>query len=143
MARSSSYLPGRWCRLWWSSRLLPGCKDLDDNHASATAGARRALVIWFARSGVIDRCDDVQELARKRKAGLSGRACEKAVVPDAVEAARQDMEQEAADKLIDGERHDLLPIGAVATVVFVAEGNAGFVRGDQSAVRDCDPMGVA
>lgn len=63
-------------------------------------------------------------------------------MPDAVEAARQDMEQEAADELIDGERHDLLPIAAVATVVFVAEGDASFVKGDQSAVRDCDAMGV-
>ena len=78
----------------------------------------------FAWIGLIGRCGDVQEFARKRKAGLSGRACKKAVVPDAMEAARQDMEQEAADELIDGERHDLLPIAAVATVVFVAEGDA-------------------
>lgn len=58
----------------------------------------------FARNGIICRYGDVQEFARKRKAGLSGRACKKAVVPDTMEAARQDMEQEAADELIDGER---------------------------------------
>lgn len=97
----------------------------------------------FAWIGLIGRCSDVQEFARKRKAGLSGRACEKAVVPDAVEAPRQDMEQETADELIYGERHDLLPIAAITTVVLVGEGDASFVKGDQSAVRDCDPIGVA
>ncbi len=97
----------------------------------------------FARIGLIGRCGDVQEFARKCEAGLSGRAGEKAVVPDPVEAARQDVEQEAADELIDCERHDLLPIATVATVVLVAEGDASLIKGDQSAVRDCDPMGVA
>jgi hypothetical protein len=48
-----------------------------------------------------------------------------------------------AGELIDGKRHDLLPIAAITTVVLVAEGDVRFVKGDQSAVRDCDPMGVA
>ena len=65
----------------------------------------------FACIGVINRCGDVQEFARKCEAGLSGRAGEKAVVPDPVEAARQDMAQEAADELIECERHEpQLPI---------------------------------
>jgi hypothetical protein len=38
-------------------------------------------------------------------------------MPDAVEAARQDMEQETADELVDRERHDLLPIAAVTAVI--------------------------
>ena len=33
-------------------------------------------------------------------------------MPDAVEAARQDVDQEAADELVGGQSHDLLPIGA-------------------------------
>jgi len=64
-------------------------------------------------------------------------------MPDTMEATRQDMEQEAADELIDRERHDLLSVAAVAAVVLVAEGDASFVKGDQAAVRDCDPVGVA
>ena len=80
---------------------------------------------------------------RAREAGLSGRADEKAVVPNTVEAARQDMEQEAADELIDRERHVLPPVAVVTTIVRVAEGDDSFVEGDQAAVRDCDPMGVA
>jgi hypothetical protein len=39
------------------------------------------------------------------------RTGEQAVMPDAVEAARQDVEQEAADELVGRQRHDLLPFG--------------------------------
>ncbi len=50
-------------------------------------------------------------------------------MPDAVEAARQDVEQEAADELVGGQRHDLLALAAVAAVILVAEGDAGLVEG--------------
>ena len=40
----------------------------------------------------------------------------------AVEATRQDIEQEAADELVRRERHDALPLRTIAAVVFVAEG---------------------
>ena len=53
-------------------------------------------------------------------------------MPDAVEATRQDMEQETADELVDRERHDLLPIAAVTAVILVAEGDVRFVERDQS-----------
>lgn len=64
-------------------------------------------------------------------------------MPDAMETTWQDMEQEAADELVGCERHDLLSVAAVAAVVLVAEGDASLVEGDQAAVRDCDPVGVA
>ncbi len=78
-----------------------------------------------------------------REVGLAGGAGEQAVVPDAMEAARQDMEQEPADELVGGERHDLLAVRAVAAVVLVAEGDAVLVECDQAAVRDRHPVGVA
>lgn len=37
------------------------------------------------------------------------------------------------DKLVGRERHDLLPVRAAAAVVFVAEGDAGLVEGDQAS----------
>ena len=46
-------------------------------------------------------------------------------MPDAVKAGGQHMEQEAADELVRRERHDALPLGAIAAVVLVAEGDAG------------------
>ena len=36
---------------------------------------------------------------------------------DAVEVARQDIEQEAADELVGAERHDLLAIDAAAAII--------------------------
>lgn len=94
-----------------------------------------------------------QEFAGEREAGLAGGAGEQAVMADAMEAARQDMEQESADELVDRERHDLLPVRAVAAVVLVAEGDAALVEGAQAAVRDrrvrrsakeaCEPPDIA
>ena len=61
---------------------------------------------------------------------------------DAVEAMWQDMEQEAADELVRRERHHALPFRTIAAVVFVAEGDAGVVVGDQTLIGDGDPVGV-
>ena len=42
-------------------------------------------------------------------------------MPDAMEAARQDMDQEAADELVRRQRHDLLTFSPASTVILVAE----------------------
>jgi hypothetical protein len=52
-------------------------------------------------------------------------------VANAVEPGRQQVEQEAADELVDAERHDLLAVRAVAAIVLVAEGDIGLVERDQ------------
>ena len=62
---------------------------------------------------------------------------------DAVKAAWQDMEQEAADELVRRERHDALPLGTITAVVLVAEGDAGVVERNQAPVRDGNPVGIA
>ncbi len=88
-------------------------------------------------------------VARPRVAGGRGRdgpfgcAGEQAVVADAVEPLRQDVEQEAADELVGGDRHRLLPVGAGATIILVAERDAALVEAEEAAVRDRDPVGVA
>ena len=64
-------------------------------------------------------------------------------MPDAVEAAWQDVDQEAADELVGGQRHDLLAFGAIAAVVFVSERHAALVKGDEPPVRDGDAVRVA
>ena len=53
---------------------------------------------------------------------------EQAVVADAMEPARQDVEQEPADELVGAERHDLLTVGSVAAIILVAESDAGLRR---------------
>jgi hypothetical protein len=62
---------------------------------------------------------------------------------DAVKAAWQDVEQEAADELVRRECDDALPLGTIAAVVLVAEGDAGLVERNQTPVRDGDPVGIA
>ena len=63
------------------------------------------------------------------------------MVADADEALGKDVEQEAAEELVDGEREDLGP-GAVG-VVAVAEGDLIGLDAENPAVRERDAMRVA
>ena len=55
--------------------------------------------------------------------------------PDAVEAVRQNVDEEAADELVGGEkRHRLVAGAAVGTIILVPEGDAVLVEGDEPAV---------
>jgi len=64
-----------------------------------------------------------------------------AEVADAMEAIGQRVKQEAADKLVGFELHDLCR--AVLAVVLPGEGDMILVEGDEPAVGDCDAMGIA
>ena len=77
------------------------------------------------------------------KAVLSGGAGEQAVMPDAVEAAWQNVDQETANELVGEKSHDLLPVGDGAAVILIAEGDLLAVEPDDAAVRDGNPVGVA
>jgi len=57
-----------------------------------------------------------------------------------MEAARQDVDQEATDELVDGERHQLGAVAPVGAVVLPPEGHAGVVEGDEPAVGDGDAV---
>src|SRR3954462_4433739 len=126
MARraGSHVAPPGWIRpMRRCPRLVPARERLDDDHGAAAAGTRRARVQRLLR-WVIDGRRDGQEMAGEREAGLAGGAGEQAVVTDAVKALGQDVDQEAPDELVDGKRHDLMPISAVPTVILVAERDA-------------------
>ena len=125
-----------------SARLPPSLEGLADDHAAATAGAWRAEVVRFHRGVVIGRGGGVQGVASNREAGPASGAGKQAVVSDAMEAARQDVQQEAADELVGDERHELLPVGATAAAVCVAEGDAALVEADEAAVRGRHPVRV-
>lgn len=118
--------PGRW-------PTRGGC--------GAAAWARRTGIQWLVFQLVlIGRWGNGEERAC---AGGACRSVEQAVMAGAVEAARQQVEQEAADELVGGERHDLLAVGAVAAIILVAEGDAGWPDGEQPLVGDGDAVGVA
>src|SRR5262249_60603642 len=84
----------------------------------------------------------VEQLTRLRDVVGASAVGEEAVVADAMEAAGQDVDQEAADKLVDGERHHLDAVAPISAVVLPPEGDAGVVEGDEPSVRDGDAVGV-
>ena len=68
---------------------------------------------------------------------------EEAVVADAVKPVGQYMDQEAADELVDVERHQLVASVGLGPVILPFEGHALAVEGDEPAVGDSDPVRVA
>src|SRR5690606_20510982 len=109
------------CIVRWRAGLLPPGKGLALDRVATTAGARRPHT-WQVIEGVVLslRCDP-QQPAGERDAVLAGGAGEQAIMADPVEALRQHVEQEAADELVGGERHHLLPVGPAAAIILVAE----------------------
>src|SRR3546814_20970543 len=74
---------------------------------------------------------------------LAPGAGEQAIVADAVESARQGVEQEAANELVSGQRHDLLAVGAALAIIFISEGDPGLIEAEEAAVRYRNAVGVA
>jgi hypothetical protein len=62
---------------------------------------------------------------------------------EAMEAAGQDVDEEAAHELMGCQGHDLGPVSALGAVVLPLEGDAVVVEGEQAAVGDRDTVGVA
>ena len=65
---------------------------------------------------------------------------EEAEVADADEAAREQMEQEAAQELVHGQAHDALPVAMRG--VSPAEADLALSEGNEPPVDDADPVGV-
>ena len=89
------------------------------------------------------RCRRSDQLTRPRDGLGLGAAGQQTVVPDPVEPVWQDVDEEPADELARLERHGLVAAGSLDPVVLVAERDAGRVGGDEPAVGDRDPVGVA
>jgi len=114
--------------------LIAAHEDLDDDHGAAAARA-----VWLGL-GLVGRFlgrwrRDVEQPARAFEVILAACAGEQAIVADAVEPAREGVEEKAAAELVGGEGHDLLPSGARLAVILVAEGDPGFVEAEVAAVR--------
>ena len=80
------------------------------------------------------RCRRSDQLTRPYDGRGLGAAGQQSAVPDAVEPLRQDVHEEAADKLVRLERYDLVAAGPLDPVVLVPERDAGRVGGDEPAV---------
>ena len=124
-------------------------EGLDDDHASAAARANVWLLVFAATIGAIaaparrGRVGYAEEPAGQCNIVGAIGVGEEAVVADAMEPAGQHMDQEAADELVDVERHKLVTSLALGPVILPFEGHALAVDGDEPAVGDGDAMGVA
>ena len=129
----------------WRADRLPAGEGLDDDHRGAAVRADEGgLAAGHRRRRRRRRCggDDVQQLACLGEMLAAAGVGEQAVVADAVEAAGQDVQQEAAHELVGLERHGLVPRAALGPIVLPAEGDAALVHGEQAAVGDGHPVGV-
>ena len=120
-------------RRWWRARPSRTLKDLDDDHTTAAAGAWQRQI---RQRRVLDRrrCGYSEQLPGTRNVGRAASAGKEAVVTDAVEALRKDVEQEAADEFVRAQCHGALAVGAVTAIILVAEGDAVLVERDQPTV---------
>lgn len=104
---------------------------------------------WSSQCGfvlsVVDRYAGgrrrIEQLAAERELGSAVAVGKEAVVPDAMEAVRQCVEQEPADELVCREGHDVRP-GMVA-VILPAESDLAVRQADKACIGDRDAMRVA
>src|SRR5271167_3541587 len=110
-------------------RRLAAFESLDNDHA--TTAVRTGMCAGRLFIGGVGRgmaglilASRIEQHSRPRDVLDTLGAGEQAVVADAVEAVRQDVDEEAPDELVRAERHDLLARAAVGAVVLVPEGDA-------------------
>src|SRR3546814_8291765 len=127
--------------MWRHSGLIATFEDLDDDHGAAAARAQRSFGLVGRIVG--RRGGDVEQTAGAFEMILAPGAGEQARVADAVESARQGVEQEAANELVSGQRHDLLAVGAALAIIFISEGDPGLIEAEEAAVRYRNAVGVA
>src|SRR5260370_42566999 len=129
---------------WRAAGCAGALEGLNDDQAATAAGAwgamvcldaavqARVVVLWrridhWRRRGRGDQFSGARDI------GLEGGAGEQPVVPDAMEPLWQDVEEEAPDELVGGERHGAGPRLPVAAVVLVTEGHAALAEAGQAA----------
>ena len=95
---------------WRRAKLNVGSREpFDDLHRCTALGAaiQGAGVVCGRGGGVVCRA---QQLKAKRQSRGAPTAGQEAVMPDAHEALRQDVQQEAAQELVDRQGSELLLI---------------------------------
>src|SRR4051794_26815327 len=109
-------------------------EDLDNDHATATAWTSRLVTTGRCIGWVVAGRLCGEQLSRTCDVVGAGRLGEQAVVADAVEAVRQDVNEEATDELVCCERHVLVSLTAFASIVLPFEGDTVPVECDQAGV---------
>src|SRR5215212_7784027 len=96
-------------------------EDFDDDHATVAAWTSRLAGIDGGSGRLAFRFGSAEQLTRAGDVIGPDAAGEQTVVTDAVEAVRQDMDQESADELGGSECHDLLAVGTIGAIVLPSE----------------------
>src|SRR4051794_6309035 len=120
------------CR--WGTNRLPACEGLDDEHRRATVpadedglsnGCGLIGLLRLSRFG----CNE-QQLARSRQIVSARGIGEQPIVTDAMKAAGQNMQQEAAHELLGTKRHRLVARFTLGSVVLPTEAHPTFIESD-------------
>src|SRR5205823_10396201 len=106
-------------------------EDLDDDHATAAAWTTRLAGIYGGCGRLAVRSCSGEQLTGACDVVGASAFGEQAVVTDAVEAAWQHVDEEAADELVRGECHALISIAVLDAIVLPLEGDAVLVEGNQ------------
>lgn len=115
-------------------RHCTSLKNLDDDHAAAAAWTRWLAAVDDGLGRFILTIADGEQFARACDIVGADAPCEQALMADAVKAFWQHVDEEAADELVCGERHPLLPVAAFDPIILPSEGDIVLVEGDQAAV---------
>src|SRR6516225_8219844 len=108
------------------------------------AAARAAHRLpWLQAVRAHSRGTACRATARSCDVGGSVAAGKQSVVPNAMEALWQDVDEKATNELIGRERHRLVTSWPVDAIVLVPEGDAVLVGGYEPAIGDCHAVGVA
>ena len=121
---------------------MSALEGLDDDHASAAAGAWSCWGRWFGSLAVFPVISfgrglgdgHVEEFTGAGDVADTAAVCGQPIVSDAVEAARQYVNEEASDELVGGERHGFVSLAPFGAVILPFEGDIGAIEGDQPAV---------
>ncbi|CAE6908220.1 hypothetical protein R69749_08506 [Paraburkholderia domus] len=106
--------------------------------------ARREIAGWVIGSGGLRAGGrDMQQLAYLREILPPHGIGEQAIVADAVEAAGQHVQQEAAHELVRAQGHGLVAGAPLRAIVLPAEGHAAFIERNEPLVGDGHAMRVA
>lgn len=129
----------------WRSAAL-GClaaqEGLNDNHRTTAFWARlvRGRIFGFGGCGLVWHLSGfwfgIKQAPDLSDPVAANAICKEARVADAMEAGRQDVDQEPADELIRGQAHDLHAISAFDAVVFPPEGHSVGICADEAMVGD-------
>ena len=96
-----------------------------------------------ASRGCVAVLGKLQQFTRLREVVVALSIGDQAIVANAMKAAGQDMQQEAAHELLGTEGHGLVAGVCLGPIILPAKGDAALVQGNESLIRDRHPMGIA